>query len=258
MLSVDTPPLAFCRPKRGNLETENDDALQISPAHERYQVICVADGATEAFHSREWAQALVAALASDPEAYFQGDAQQVFWSRVDEARAVWTSQIDTRNVPWFAETKAAAGAFAAVAVLLFDHVAKTWSALAIGDVCIFHLREQALAQAWPLESADAFSYSPELVGVRQREADATSLLTTGEASYQDGDIFMVMSDAFAAWTLRCVEHDEPIWPTLLREDAPLPDLIAQWRTAGMKNDDVTLVMVRTGHEHDDDETVSAG
>ena len=54
---------AATRPKVGNRESENEDAIAVAPAALRF---AVADGATEGWHSREWADHLAKSYVRRP------------------------------------------------------------------------------------------------------------------------------------------------------------------------------------------------
>jgi hypothetical protein len=76
-----------------------------------------------------------------------------------------------------------------------------WSALAVGDSCLFLVRDGQLHTALPLSDPEAFGNQPLLLGSRAaanaplREAGA---IVTADGTWQPGDTFLLMSDALAA------------------------------------------------------------
>lgn len=223
----------FATQKAGNDPTEYEDAAVVGG-----DIIAVADGATEAYSSGLWAQLLVEHLTQIPTDY-SPDAPAIFWQRVQAARAAWVAQRPD-PVRWHAKIKAAEGSAAAIALLLVVRDGRQFRALAIGDVTIVQIRAGQRILAWPLDDPDAFGYTPPLV---RTHGDQQHLLQDLQGTWQDGDRFLVMSDALAAWALTCERAGQPIYETLLTlDEGPTFDaFVTAARAAGMKNDDVTVV-----------------
>jgi hypothetical protein len=47
----------------------------------------------------------------------------------------------------------------------------SWYAAALGDTCLFHVRDERLISAFPLDDVAAFGVSPALAGSRNRDMD---------------------------------------------------------------------------------------
>ncbi len=68
-------------------------------------------------------------------------------------------------------------------------------------------------------------------------------------TWQEGDTFYLTTDALAAWCIRCREEGAPLWSSLDElaadnvDSAAFPRWVAEQRTSGMRNDDVTLLRV---------------
>src|SRR5262245_15593907 len=243
-------------PKRGNSAAEYEDAYTLVDGQTQGGVFrcAVADGATEASYSRQWARALVRAFGAGT----LGAA--TFVDDVERLRATWQRAFERHSrrhpMPWYAEQKASLGAFAALVSLeLRDDPAtgkSVWSAFAVGDCNLFLLRGGELATAFPLTRADQFGGGPFLIG-SNRPAEADPLprrVQHASGELAPGDTFHLMSDALAAWFLRCHERGERPWQRLdaLPEgEAVAPafaEMVAELRdTAQLHNDDVTWLRV---------------
>jgi hypothetical protein len=243
-------------PKRGNTPAEYEDAYTLVDGQSVDGVFrcAVADGATEASYSRQWARALVRAFGAGT----LGAAN--FVDDVERLRATWQRAFERhsrrRPMPWYAEQKASLGAFAALVGLdLRDDPATGkpgWSAVAVGDCNLFLMRGGELSMAFPLTRADQFGGGPFLIG-SNRPAEEDPLprrVQHASGELAPGDTFHLMSDALAAWFLRGHERGERPWQR--REALPAGDatpaafaeLVTELRDAAqLHNDDVTWLRV---------------
>jgi hypothetical protein len=253
-------------PKAGQPEAEYEDACAPRRASEwdagaGLWRCAVADGATEAADSAIWAKMLVRAYAAgalDPEAFAAGLAP---------LRARWAAAIAAagagRPLPWYLEEKRRAGAYAALVGLTLDACRRSWSALAVGDCCLFHLRAAELLYSFPLRAASDAGSRPVLIASRPaRDVRRALRITAGD--WQPGDVFLLASDALAVWFLRAWEQGGQPWPLPpalatafgLGPDgrgaspgaarAAFAEWVAELRGArALRDDDVTLVCVQT-------------
>lgn len=249
---------ALWLPKRGNAESEYEDAF--ASTGDGTGGSCrwaVADGATEASYSRQWARALVRAFAGGTlrAATFAADVERM---RLQWQRALQRHQ-RSRPQPWYAAQKASLGAFAALVGLELhgadaDGPAR-WAAVAVGDSNLFLLRGGELVTAFPLTRADQFSNGPFLVGSNAPLGENPLARAVARSSGEliAGDVFVLASDALACWLLRGHERGERPWQQL----AALPQgdagpaafaaLVAELRADGsLHNDDVTCLRVEVG------------
>jgi len=159
-------------------------------------------------------------------------------------------------LPWYLEQKVDEGAFATVLGVQFTDGAlgnrrmTRLRAVAVGDTCLFHVREEALLSSFPLDAARDFSSRPCLVGTRPASDQAVSrAIRRHRASCNDGDRFYLATDALAHYILKQVEQNLPIWEQIDEVATDLAqDAFRSWvrsiRQQGlMRNDDVTLVMI---------------
>jgi len=247
----------FHVPKRGNAEAEYEDAVypERNLARELGEFRCaVADGASESAFSGLWAQLLVRSFGKRK-------------MRLEQLRRLFENAIKSKPVPWYLEKKIKNGAHAAfMGLLLRDANAKTkaktkassngkpngsWRALAVGDSCIFHVRDDELLAVGPVEKSELFDNSPFLIASKAKEpirrgAENVSLMN---GDWEPGDTFYLATDAMAQWLLAELEAGRPPWASLrdlcADDDETLYGrLIDELRSnQGLHNDDTTLLQV---------------
>jgi serine/threonine protein phosphatase PrpC len=230
-------------PKRGNSEDEFEDAYWFprSRGRRRATVRCaVADGATEASFSGEWARLLV-------QAYGRGQLDD--GKALHRLQAAWRAEVAGRPLPWYAEEKLKQGAFSSLLGLTLDlsDARPRWNSVAVGDSCLFQVRDDVLVAAYPLSRSDEFGSTPHLIGsvaaANRCLADHVRRLS-GEA--EPGDLFFIMTDALASWFLSAAESGETPWTDVhaLRGPAAFRAWVQERRSNGaIRNDDSTVLLV---------------
>jgi hypothetical protein len=264
---------AFHVPKRGNAETEYEDAYfpENAPDGEVSEFRCaVADGASESAFASVWARLLV-----------RGFGRRRL--RLSRLRQLWQRATGGRALPWYLETKILHGAHAAFVGLSIregspngqeakeppseppewlelpaDDEApaeagdgRSWRAIAIGDSCLFHVRDGELLTVGPLGASDQFDNNPALLSSRlpqriQRGADHINVLS---GAWQPGDAFYLATDALAQWLLAIQEAGRPPWVKLgelcaANDEPTFVRLVEELRGLGdLHNDDTTLLRV---------------
>lgn len=233
-------------PKAGNSESEYEDAyfpFDTGRIVDSVVRLAVGDGASESSFSNLWARLLV-------HAYGEGrlDASTLEHDLV-AVQTAWREALSSRKLPRHAAVKMRSGAFAALAGLtLLDGTSDgdgAWTALAVGDSCLFHRRGEEILSQFPLSDSRQFHNAPCLLASLAEPCVAALAETqTARGSFQKGDIFYLMTDAFACWFLGELERGGSPWKLVddAANSAAFADLIADLRvTRRMKNDDVTLV-----------------
>ena len=158
----------FALPKSGRTLEDYEDAFFPSdPLYSRQPAVIsmnrfrcvVSDGATESCFSKYWADLLV-------KYYGTSDGDEVRDEWLKKARADWESFISAQELPWYTEEKIDAGAFATlVGLTLSEH--NTWKSRAIGDSCLFQVRNNDVIATTPLTESAEFDSFPFLLGSRQ-------------------------------------------------------------------------------------------
>lgn len=230
----------FTAAKRGNTLAENKDR---HARNTRKRCFAIADGATESSRAGEWAQLLVEKFVQEP-------VQQVeHWSDwLLPLQKQWRLQTANSTSSWFAEVKSQEGAFATLLGIEMRTRSHQWQAVAVGDSCLFQIRDGRLHRAFPIEQAEQFDNRPDLIGshtppaeIRERGKERR---ITGD--WQHGDYFLLMTDALAEWFLRscrgCELAETLAQIVLWKNDQEFNDWVEHLRdTRELRNDDVTLL-----------------
>jgi hypothetical protein len=123
--------------------------------------------------------------------------------------------------------------------------------LAVGDTCVFQVRDQTLYRAFPLDRPDLFGSTPELLCSVPHPERSEPLIRSTRGTYRPGDLFLLMSDAIAVWFLQEVAKLRQPWRSfepgghLAQDPAAFAAFVEDLRTANLlKNDDVTVLTVR--------------
>ena len=251
----------YSLPKRGLEAQENQDAYwprlttrsQYLPESNRDScslplVAAVADGATEGILSEIWARIVV---ARSFQLFPANDIEQLAatsgaaWRRYKQFKTRSGKSL-THLPAWLEEPSLAQGAFSTVAAIKFE-TDTTFKAVAVGDSCIFHVRENKLLHGWPLNTSSDFANRPYLIASEQTtETILRERVQSYVGTYTVGDTFFLMTDALSCWFLTRFEKGEKPWQPLSTVDqgGSFEALIRDWREKGeMKNDDVTLIRV---------------
>lgn len=251
--------------KDGSSENEYEDAFAISGAsgdefdlshHDGSFRVAVADGATESMLAGRWARSLVRRYVAARRSGMRACIHRAIDSwppSLEEYRA--EREASRRPIAWYEEPGIEKGAHATLLVAEFrSDTAKSsgvWSAEAIGDACLFQVRNDELICPFPLSHSSDFGTSPALVhtAIRDRRLlRAHAKSASGE--WTSGDSFFLCTDALAAWFLASCENGSHPWE-MLREFCSQADLsdfrnwVSEQRlSGGLKNDDVTLLYVQ--------------
>ncbi|MDQ2743026.1 MAG: protein phosphatase 2C domain-containing protein [Chloroflexota bacterium] len=241
---------ALWLPKAGNTAEEYEDAcapLRSVRRELRAFRCAVADGATEASFSASWARLLVGAYCKG-----QWGGRRPFRS-LARLQTVWQQEVDSLQLPWYAEEKRRSGAFASLLgftlVAPSEENAGSWMAEAVGDSCLFQVRSDEVITAFPMSCAAAFNSRPHLIGsIAASNQQLLEHVRTARGGWEPGDIFYLMTDALACWFLIMVEGGTRPWLELTTAAADGQPSFAAWiehlrEEQAIRNDDVTLLQV---------------
>ncbi|MGM1058691.1 hypothetical protein [Saccharothrix sp. Mg75] len=241
--------VVFYAPKHGNAEAEWEDGAAAAPADNgRGPRFAVADGATQGFGSARWAQRLVAGFvgAGSP-APALDRASLHRWAR--HAQDDWRADPRVAGAtPLQRHKMEVVGSFATfVGCELRDlgGPRPRWTAVALGDAVLFHVRGQRLVGQFPAMAAEDFGSNPDGVPTTPDGlADVVGRVLFAEGDLADGDVLYLATDAFAQWVV--ATGGPALWSDLASLEHPdaFRSLVADRRAAReMVNDDVTLLRV---------------
>ena len=163
---------------------------------------------------------------------------------------MWRAGIHWDKLAWYAEEKARRGAFATLLAVDFSATSpsdsSSWNAVALGDSCLFHVRQNTLLRSFPLLRADEFGTTPSLISTNLNYSERSlDSLTIAAGECHSGDLILMSTDALAAWLLSENERGSDYWKSLscVTQDE-FSSLVKRARDSGeMRNDDVTLAVV---------------
>lgn len=238
--------------KNGSTPDQYEDAFR--PGTERRPLdavvrCAVTDGATEAAFAGLWAKRLAWG-------YRRGwlDGKETLSARLPTLQKMWRRRIGKMSLSWHAEEKFRQGAYATLAGITFYPPAESefsrWTAVAIGDSCLFQLRGDALLNAFPLKRAEQFNNFPALLSSNPAtNAKALEHTCYLEGTWQAQDQFYLMTDALACWFLKSKEAGEKPWGMIQNMNGFKRTDFQNWiatlrETNSIRNDDTTLMCIR--------------
>lgn len=258
---------AFRIQKAGNAFEECEDKSYPSYLNKEQSVyelsdqnLCklgIADGATEGMLSGEWAEILLKASCRS-----NIDSSNIN-ILVDKATKGWDSwlknYLDERDrhkkpIMWYEEPGFKTGSFSTLLCLIIhdSEIKKNvkWQATAVGDSCLFHVREKQVIQSFPLNHSSDFGNRPSLISSNplnnKRLTESNKMI---EEDWLPHDSFYLMTDALACWFLQERENGNSPWlsyPFVINNDKGIK--FGSWveclrKSRYIKNDDVTLIHV---------------
>jgi hypothetical protein len=225
-------------PKSGFDASECEDVIGIDQENSRF---AVADGATEAFDARNWAQRLA-------ETWVRSDSAltaETFHEWVAAEGLALHSSWNQLTLPWYAEEKAGKGSFAAFVGVELDLTSQSpsWKAIALGDACLLHCRAGKLLKSLPISQSASFNSAPMLVAsdpVFYKPSADSLVIDSGPC--RNNDVLLLVSDAAAAWYLERFEKNE--FTDVLRDldVSEAGNFFENERGAGrIRNDDIAVI-----------------
>lgn len=225
----------FGVPKRGRTDAECEDAFAISADGLR---VALADGASTAAFSGEWARALC-------ETFVGASPGSAFEEVVDFARERFQAWLDARDLAWHAIERLAEGTHAAFLGLQFSD--RRVDAVAVGDTCLLaRFRDEptsGLPCGFPIDHADRFGTDPVLIGSLPGNPPLLRASRLTFDLHGCAGLYLA-TDALARWALERLASGQPPWSDLdaLAGEDDFERFIDSLRAAGqLANDDTTLI-----------------
>lgn len=253
----------FSVPKAGSTAAEYEDASHIGPGGDGnpevkgpWLAAAVADGASEALLAGHWARHLTTSFTSAPADQHLAVTILAAADGWDEVEAGYRRARADAGEPieWYEEDGLRRGAYATiVGAHLLDGPTDRQGPLlmsALGDACLFQIRDDELFLAFPIDDPDRFDTRPSLAPSRPPDpAKIGDHVASRETVWRQGDQLLLASDALAQWFLAQYRAGGKPWHTLTdlgtdAETRPFAWLVERWRENGsLKNDDTTLLRI---------------
>jgi hypothetical protein len=247
----------FHVPKEGSSQDEWEDGAVFGPAGESGSGIrfAVLDGATDGSYSTRWVRHLADSFMSreDGEGMYspaleRGDVSAWF-AAMQEAwqatRPVTDSYIDHAMF-----ARGTLATFVGGELAGLDGKTPTWTAAALGDVVLFHVRGGRLVTHFPPLRPGDFDLTPDGISTVPRHLERMSArLLFQQGRLAPGDCLFVATDALAEWLITAVESRGVSPWALLGSPAADPGMFTRLvdegrQASGLKNDDVTLMRIQ--------------
>ena len=226
--------------KHGNEENEYEDSFHTEKMKKCFRC-AVADGATEATYSGMWAEMVVRYLCNIK--FFKKGAFTPFSGiQFQKLQKEWFEKVFSKPLPWFAENKARQGAFATVLGIEL-HCSNHWRAVAVGDSCLFQVREDKVVIMFPIFASINFNNRPSLLS---SNPNSEVVVQSIDGTWQTGDTFYLMTDALACWFIKEIEKGQKPWHSLqhFSDNSKFRNWVELLRDRNeIRNDDVTLMRI---------------
>jgi len=267
----------FTLPKFGKTVDEYEDA---HGQDAQAGIYAIADGASDSAFARTWAELLVKRLLAGP----PSENSPAAWRDwIAPAQEEWKRAVHSVPMPWYVESKIREGAFATCVSLMLRRgdtpdAPGEWSAWALGDSCLFHVRGAYQGTAvsggeadggFPLNDPEHFNnYPVALSSIPHANERVWSRVATTQGTWEPGDAFILATDALSEWLLREIVPTQDWARVLDLMDAPADNssfidlMSAEMNDGRLRNDDMTLLIVRlygpAGEEGDEANVAPAG
>lgn len=215
-------------------------------------VAAIADGVTSGIFSRQWAKILTRAAVEkwpDP-----SDKEQ-FPAWLVDLRTQWEAEIDTSGLAWYQRAKLREGGFSTLVwmrLLNNDELSdgpeeSAAEVMAIGDSCLFHVRDDELLESFPLDASHEFDTSPLVLGSVDLNRDDQLQFERLEISCRTNDLFVLCTDAVAAWALERQEQGDAVpWSSYwdMSPEDWVSEVCELRMHSKMRYDDATVLLLR--------------
>jgi hypothetical protein len=241
----------FTMPKIGEQEIDIQDAY----CHSRdCSIVAIADGASTSLLPREWANILVEHFC---------DHNQDLIDSIYERWEEWLGPIQQqwrqlylkiktdKALPWYAKGSKdkdhGSATFVGLKLLPPNQSGeKIWEALAVGDSCLFQINANLnKIVAFPLDKSEQFKTVTNCFHSLPEYRSYNPIFMDGV--YDQGDIFLLATDALAEWIIKDYENPTHRWKELISvaTQEEFIGFIDQLRRDRLiKNDDTTLVRIK--------------
>ena len=229
---------------------ENQDACQSDAEH---GIAAIADGVASSIFARQWARILTeATIAETPDP----TDKEAFGRWLARRREAWNAEIDSYELSWFQKPKLREGAFSTLLWVEITPIDESdrqpqdpWrlQVFAVGDSCLFHIRQGELLRTFPVEKAAELEANPVVIGSVDLNRDELVQFNSFDAVCRPGDLLVLCTDAVADWALRLREAgNPPAWEEYWSktEQAWHEEVTAHRNERQMRYDDATLLLLR--------------
>jgi len=241
----------FTMPKVGEQETDIQDACYYSRDR---TVVAIADGASTSLWPREWANLLVEHFCHHNQDSIASIYEQ--WEEwLRPLQEQWRQQSlkikKDPTIPWYAQGSKdkdhGSATFVGLKLRQQNQAGKKiWEALAVGDSCLFQIKANSdELVAFPVDKSEQFTTVTNCFHSLPEYKSYPPAFR--ENFYEEGDIFLLATDALAEWIIKDYENATSRWKKLISvaTQEEFTTFISQLRDDRLiKNDDTTLLRLK--------------
>jgi len=158
----------------------------------------------------------------------------------------WLENIDWEKLPWFMKEKAKGGDFASLLTLTISEERNRFISYAIGDSCLFIIRENKCL-TFPIEKSNEFNNYPYLISSHSKNnVHVFGKIKTLDCEIRENDIIIMATDSMAKWILQEYEAGSDVSTQLTKMDSELfkDFVIGLRRSKELRNDDSTIILIK--------------
>lgn len=160
------------------------------------------------------------------------------------AQKEWINRIDWVNLKWNVLEKAKKGAYASFLGLeirknLLTKDGYAWRAVAIGDCCMFLIKNQKIIDSFPIKDSSLFGSMPSMLpSISTFNALGRYKIDVKEGKIKRGEIIILATDALAKWIIQQSRISRDL---IFLDDTKLNLYFEELIKNGkLKNDDITF------------------
>ena len=217
-------------------------------------IVALSDGAGTVAFSRQWSATLSKWAVQHPiENFTENEVLGWFDNSTEGLYRAWRQRIPPYDeLPYYGQNGLIDGSQATLLVVQLENL--YLKAFAVGDTCLYHVRDNELMHAFPVTSADDFDTSPALIHTSARVfPNHEGNLNFLETDCLQSDIIFLATDALACWIQKQFEMGEPVWENLssIHDDKDFCELVRGLRKEKrIRNDDVVLISIRVSGKNE--------
>jgi hypothetical protein len=239
---------AYWLPKDTQDPSRYEDAFEVDPAR---GLAAICDGVSSTLFSGRWADILAKATVAQPPQVGSPEGLDAWLNHYREA---WSATIDESSLAWHQKPKLLEGAASTLLWIELaapgnhDEVARPFRlrSYAIGDCCLFHVRDGQVLQTFPILESARFDSNPQVIRSVVKRSDVVAFEAM-ESSCNPADLLVLCTDAIGAWLMRQLEAGFPLdWDAFWETT---PEDWQQWLVElrqgnQIRFDDSTMVLLR--------------
>jgi hypothetical protein len=228
-----TVPKAFDEPER------NEDAVCVD---EGRGVFAMADGASESFDSRAWAQLVVSRFVEHP-------AVSPEW--VNAATQSYDRTWDYNSLGWSEQMAFDRGSFSTLLGCEWREHLGDLEIVSVGDSLAVHVEGAKIVQSYPYTTAAEFDQRPQLLSTCAEANEFVSAVSFNKDSgtvwhLSEDSVVLLMTDALGQWLLSEQDEANSRLTMLLsaNTDGAFTELVlSQRREGALRLDDTSLLVL---------------